>query len=368
MDGLLRDAAQFTQLELLVTQQRYDESLKLLNEAIAKNPQDRDAYLCRLLVARIVVLRRQLAELPSLRSSKRKVLSFCSALVQPRHIGWDALYRNAIQWRPRRAMLWMGGIKDCIVLQMQRLRAIRTIQKQQARASTAQRIRLSSEPRGLSQRLRHGPLPLTAVSAVSLLAVVTVTVGLLRSGDMSNQQVRANVVAVSSVTKPPVAPAASLLPAQPSVSAAAPAGNAPKAEDQGSSALRESAETAALKTLPPAVKAPVKELKKAAKAPRHPEPVAKTAPLAVRQESQEVAENKKLIGGAATRISTHFYRARRPIAVRQAAKYAAPTVETLAEGAVVAVLDVKNSWARVTLNGNAPGFVRIEYLAPVEIP
>jgi hypothetical protein len=30
----------------------------------------------------------------------------------------------------------------------------------------------------------------------------------------------------------------------------------------------------------------------------------------------------------------------------------------------VAVLDVKDSWAKVLLNGESTGFVRIEFLAP----
>jgi len=61
MDGLLHDPTRHARLELLVSQQRYEESVSLLNSAIEADPNDRDAYLYRLFVARILVLR-QVAE------------------------------------------------------------------------------------------------------------------------------------------------------------------------------------------------------------------------------------------------------------------------------------------------------------------
>ena len=51
-------------------------------------------------------------------------------------------------------------------------------------------------------------------------------------------------------------------------------------------------------------------------------------------------------------------------AVREAARFGAPTLEQLATGASVAVLNVRNSWAKVLLDGETTGFVRIEFLAP----
>jgi hypothetical protein len=47
MEGLLQDRACRSQLELLISQQRYEEIMALLSDAIAQNPLDRDARLVR---------------------------------------------------------------------------------------------------------------------------------------------------------------------------------------------------------------------------------------------------------------------------------------------------------------------------------
>ena len=60
MDGVLRDLGYRAQLELLISQQRYDDIVALLNHHLTNDPKDLDACLFRLLVARILVLRRRL--------------------------------------------------------------------------------------------------------------------------------------------------------------------------------------------------------------------------------------------------------------------------------------------------------------------
>jgi hypothetical protein len=75
-------------------------------------------------------------------------------------------------------------------------------------------------------------------------------------------------------------------------------------------------------------------------------------------------EEESPVSVAVTNTGTR-YRTRRPIAVREAARFGAPTLEQLAKGVSVAVLNVRNSWAKVLLDGETTGFVRIEFLAPV---
>src|SRR5574342_621208 len=76
MDGLLQERARRSQLELLVSQQRYEDIMALLSDAIARNPQDRDAHMFRLLVMRIILLHQALNNYQAylLPLSKRSIL------------------------------------------------------------------------------------------------------------------------------------------------------------------------------------------------------------------------------------------------------------------------------------------------------
>lgn len=406
MDGLLRDPAQFSQLELLVAQQRYDESLELLNDAIAKNPRDRAACLCRLLVARIVMLRRPLAGLSQFRLSKSKVLSLGLACARTAGVAWRAVCRITISRWPHRPFRWLRTLEDSfenmgsagsrwreippfsfsrgvrkhmkhfVVLSAQRLRTLGTTLSQRLCTNMARRfVLLTSERDPLSQPRRR-LLPVTAVSALSLLAAFAVSAVLLRGGDTSPRQLLdapSRRTLPPAVVNPPV-PEAELVavPRSQALAESRPPADSvkervPFAEPQERTPVTTEKFSEKVKQQH---KPRAQEEKARAKVPPHKsEPVAKKNQSAVLRDLNDLAHAKKApAAGAVARTSTHFYRARRPIAVRQSAKYAAPTVEKLSEGAVVAVLDVKNSWARVTLDGKAPGFVRIEYLGPVEIP
>jgi hypothetical protein len=89
-------------------------------------------------------------------------------------------------------------------------------------------------------------------------------------------------------------------------------------------------------------------------------------PVIVPPESSAVTrsgEKESPVSVAVTKTITS-YRTRGPIAIREAARFGAPTLEQLAAGAPVAVLNVRNSWAKVLVDGETTGFVRIEFLAP----
>lgn len=381
MDGLTRDPAQCSQLELLVTQQRYEESLKLLNQAIAQNPQDHDACLYRLLVVRIVVLRRQITELQPLYFSKHSVLSVWSALARLRRNIRRAALRDVTALRFDRSTLRIGVVVDFVTSRAQRLRAVLSSQSWLVWTKAARRLRPFPGGRIHLPRLLRKPSPVAAVSALSLLAVGSVTIVLLSRADTSYHRSASvqGTVAVPSVTvKPqaalPAAPSDDRTPAEIAALSRPVEASAPKAVDEERSSVRNSQVPVATKTPQAAEasnaepKALTKESKKPAKTQRQSEPMSRKTQRAMRQDSVEGGDMKNLPSAAIARTSNYFYRTRRPIAVRQAAKHGAPTVEKLSEGAVVAVLDVKDSWARITLNGKAPGFVRVEYLGPVEIP
>lgn len=353
MDGLLGDPARLSQLELLVAQQRYDESLELLNDAITSNPQDRVACLCRLLVARIVMLRWPLAGLSQFRLSKLRVLSLGLAWASSACMVRRAVCRIAISLRPQRIFRWPGTLL--------RLGAVRATLPDKLRVYRAQRFGLLASEQGSPRTRWRRSLPVTVASALCLLAAFAVSAVLLRSGATSPRpslHALARGMLPPAVVKPPAKP----LPPANSVRE-----RAPFAEPQE-------------RTLPttgkPLEKAKQERLPRVQQVntrgdvrPHNSEPVAKKNQSAVLRNMNNIAHPKKApAGGMITKTSVHFYRAQRPIEVRQAARYAAPTVEKLSEGTVVAVLDVQNSWARVTLAGKAPGFVRIEHLGPVDIP
>lgn len=378
MDGLLQDSPQFSQLELLVTQQRYDESLKLLNDAIAKNPRDRHAYLCRLLVVRIVVLRRQLAQLPRLRWSKLKIPSIASVLARPATAVGRAFSHAADWWRRRKPMPRLRGAADVVVSAGQGLRAAYAGLRQRAWASSTARFGLFSGDQGFRAPLRAKPLRVTTVSALSVIVAIAVSAILLRNADTGHPEVAA---VQPRVAVPPTAarePAAPVPPQE----AQSPTPTEPTTAASADRAPVEQETTEIHRPQPPA---PARSQISTGEAQAAPKPAAKepkpAADFAARQsqaaaKKQQAARDAAVLarakqrpaGDAVAKASSQFYRTRRPITVRQQARYAAPTVDKLSEGTIVAVLDVKNSWARVTLDGKAPGFVRIEHLGPVEIP
>lgn len=376
MEGLLRDDAQFSQLESLVTQQRYDESLELLNDAIAKNPCDRHAYLFHLLVVRIVVLRRQFAARPRLRLSQPKLFLTGSTVGRQAAMAWRALVNAAGPCRP---LAWLRTAADRVLSAGQRCRTACTGLRRRPQVIGAVRSGLFTGEQDLYPPLRRKPFRLATAFTLSLVAATAVFFVLLRSGDTSHREKTAarprgtelSTVAQLAVSSLPNGEAKTQMPTPPAANPAA-----------AGSVGRELAQVGGLQAPPrprsesstgeakAAQKPAAQEAKLSPDVATHPSEAAakKNHPAAPRNAMMQPRVPKKAASDTVAKASSLFYRARRPITVRQAARFAAPTVEKLSEGAIVAVLDVKNSWARVTLDGKAPGFVRIEHLGPVEIP
>lgn len=331
MDGIIRDASQYDRLESLIKQRRYEDSLILLNEIIKKTPQDSDAYLYRSLVTRIVALR-----------------EFCQ---NPRER--QEANNGGAPFRRLMPAAMAGAAKNLGQVHQRRLF-------------------------GLSRRFAHdwGFRLTLAASVVSMATIVTVIGFDLLLG--KNRRLTASAQTPGLAERPVAKMAAKDSEAEsPAPSNAAPSADAARSQLSRAVAVTESAmppasspvrvektnrsEELAVGPRGPAnlaAKTKKKRLKNAQRAKRRVESLDEAPPLAPRTA-------KEIYATAATPL---YYKARRPITIRQAARFAAPPLEKLSEGTLLQVIGVKNSWAKVQLQGKEPGFVRIEFLGPAEIP
>ncbi|MBM4261190.1 MAG: hypothetical protein FJ145_07065 [Deltaproteobacteria bacterium] len=312
MDGILRDAARYDRLESLIKQRRYEESIELLNQIIATTPQDSDAYLYRSLVTRIVALR-----------------EFC----QNQRERPDA-HADFKQWENERA------------------------------SNTAPNPTSARKRRrfGLTRGTAHDwgfRFALTA-SVLSMASIVTVlgTDLLLGKGRRltASTQTPANLeqraATIAAVESPPLGTASTAVENSAPPQPVAGGDNAPKiaATNRSEAGTKPSGTAIA--------KAKKKKPKGSHRAKAEGDGVDEAPAVASRPAKEHYAS-------AANPL---YLRARRPIAIRQAARFAAPTVEKFSEGTLVQVIGVKNSWAKIQLEGKEPGFVRIEFLGPADTP
>lgn len=310
MDGIVRDASQYDRLESLIKQRRYEESLTLLNDIINKTPQDSDAYLYRSLVTRIVALR-----------------EFCQ---NPRE-GQDANFGGAS---------FKGRVPG-------------------AMASAIKSLGQARQPRlfGLSRRSAHdwGFRFALAASVVSMATIVTVIGADLLLG--KSRRLTASAQTPSRVEQPAaeIASAAKDSAIAETTTTAQPQ-NSPVKIAQTSRPEEPPASTASPANLAAPTKK--KKLKKAQRSKARVESLDEAPTLAPRMAREIYATAAKPL----------YYKAQRPITIRQAARFAAPALEKLSEGTLVQVIGVKSSWAKVQLEGREPGFVRIEFLKPTEMP
>ena len=389
MDGLLQDRARRSQLKLLVSQQRYEDIMALLSDAIAQNPQDRDAHVFRLLVMRIILLHQALDNYQEnlLPLSKRSILR---GLARSGRACLRATYRARAGFTP-----WVLRIHAGCRVKLPRL--LRTDRLQQRlwqlvkglRAALYERVfengkilavRAQNRLR-MARRQRVG----FAGSAVGLISIVTVVSGFLltvfasRSPTVAQAPAaRAQMVGRSAVWSPDPMSGLETQPRReklPIFSSAVDQPSQALEEVRGDAAHRPMTEKADVKTeaskatqrATSVIKGKQNGRDATSTKPAHnTDRVDNKRPIIVSPESPAVTgsgEEESPVSVAVTYTGTR-YRTRRPIAVREAARFGAPTLEQLAAGASVAVLDVRNSWAKVLLDGETTGFVRIEFLAP----
>ncbi len=389
MDGLLQDRARRSQLELLVSQQRYEDIMALLSDAIAQNPGDRDACLFRFLVMRILLLHHALdyyqENLPPL--SKHSILR---GLARSGRACLRAACRARAGFTP-----WVLRIHAGCRVKLPRLLSTDRLQQRLGQLVKGLRAvlyeRVFENGKILAVRAQNRlcmarrQRVVFAVSAVGLISIVTAVCGVLltvfasRSPTVAQATAaRAQKVGRPAVSSPDPMSGLETQPRHEKLSIFS------SAMDQPSRALEEVRGDAVHRPVAEKADAETETSKAAQRAtsvikgkkngrdatstkPAHnTDRVDNKRPVIVPPESPAVTrsgETESPVSVAVTKTSTS-YRTRGPIAIREAARFGAPTIEQLAAGASVAVLDVRNSWAKVLLDGETTGFVRIEFLAP----
>lgn len=319
MDGILRDAARYDRLESLIKQRRYEESIALLDDIIAKTPQDSDAYLYRSLVTRIVALR----EFCQNQRERPSASSDSASLKPTNEIGARTVPSSPAPARKRRlfgltrstAHDW--GFRFALTASVLSMAAIVTVIGTDLLLGKSRRLTASAQT----------PVHV-AQSAVETAAV---------QGDRAGAS--ATLVDLDAAG------------GQLTRAAGGTDDQLPKIDSPNHSEATPVSAKAATKTKK-------KKIKGGSRAKAKVE-IADEAPAFRTRTTKEYH---------ATASNPLYFRARRPITIRQAARFAAPTIETFSEGTLVQVIGVKNSWAKVQLNGKEPGFVRIEFLGPTEAP
>jgi len=389
MDGFLQDRARRSQLELLVSQQRYEDIMALLSDAIAQNPQDRDACLFRFLVMRIMLLHHALdnyqENFPLL--SKRSILR---GLARSGRACLGAVCRARAGFT-----FWVLKIHADRRVKLPRLLSTDRLQRRLWQLVEGLRAALFESvfengkilAVGAQNRLRMAlrQRVVFVVSAVGLISIVTAICGVLLTQFASRSSTLAQAPAAKAqkVGRPAVSFPDFMngLETQPSHEKLAIFSSG---MDQPSRALEEvngdavdrpvaekaDAETEASKAAQHATSV-IKGEKNgrgatSSKPAHNTDRVDNKRPVIVPPESPAVTrsgEKESPVSVAVSKTITS-YRTRGPIAIREAARFGAPTLEQLAAGTPVAVLNVRNSWAKVLLDGETTGFVRIEFLAP----
>lgn len=331
MDGIVRDASQYDRLESLIKQRRYEDSLILLNEIIKKTPQDSDAYLYRSLVTRIVALRefcqnpreRQAANVGGAPYERWMPATMASAVKSLRQARQQRLFglprRSAHDW----------GFRLALAASVVSMATIVTVIGADLLLGKNRRLTASAQTPGLAEP------PAARITAKDSEAERTPPSNASPSADAARDQLSRAVAETESAAQSlnsPAKIAKTSRPEEPAVSTRAPANLAAKTRK--------------------------KKLKSAQRYKTKVESLDEAPTLAPRTA-------KEIYAAAAKPL---YYKARRPITIRQAARFAAPALEKLSEGTLVQVIGVKNSWAKIQLGAKEPGFVRIEFLGPAEIP
>ncbi len=388
MDDLARTKVDYAQIELLLQQHKYDEALPLLSSLVEKDPSDRQARLCRLLVMRILILRHLL-------STQAIGLSSRATAIAPRlSVSTPAFFA----FRYPSGFQLIARLRDSVYSLPVRLDKYRLaitirspIHKPWSRDSRFWNL-FQFIPRLCDSigafLARHDKRRIAAI-VVPLALVVPVSVYVLvaRHGD-NRPHLAARSAAPDSASRAAVS-IARPQPGNGNSTKPLIVANADSLLDQSSfhRVLRESddlnrplldlekdalSSSAAQNIAPrrPAVErqADVNEETRLAKvngnhaAPKH---ITKRSETSALKTSRN--EHKNRVADAPKKLMAR-YQTKQVIPIRKSAHFAAPTIKKIAKGTPVDVLAVNNSWAEVTLrndvNDNVTGFVRVEFLVP----
>jgi hypothetical protein len=365
MDGLLHDPARHAQLELLVMQQRYEESVSLLSSAIEADPNDRDACLYRLLVARIIVLR-QVAESHELSVWPVAESKIICALAHSLKLLRRALSRScaavAVWWRSGHVKAVFTGLYVRLCRESHKTWywiSRGTIRSWQIGWAKHRALTPGREVRRLAWGMRAACL----LSAISIISIITALCVIFLSRSSARSPVPREIDGPNAVLRN-LPPTASSSEAHDLVDAAnSKAGLA-------SSAERNAPRLIAVEGSPAAI-IPVESHNPQLQRGRSDSDVAKASDSIKKSSSRKAASEEignAQVGRPSPAKTTSRYIARHTITVREAPRYGAATLETFSAGASVSVLDISGSWAKILLADDQMGFVRVEFLDPPALP
>lgn len=382
MDHFAQSEVDYARIELLLQQHKYDEALPILSSLLEKEPSDRQARLCRLLVMRILILRHLLATkaisppapaaaiavrapafLAFRSSSEVQVIARLRDLVYSLPVRLDR-HRLAIAAHSLIQVPW-----PCNFQQWNRFQFISRLRNSLLARHEKHRIALAVAV----------PLALAVLVSVYVLAVWPVKnrPRLASRSAVPDSDSHATVTAAKSqpgdgtFSKPWIVESANS-PLEPSsfhrVLTRSDDLNWLLLDLEYGAPSSSGAQNIASRMAAAERKTHEKEETGVATVnDNHAEPNAVAKRLETPAFEPSSSEHKNRVANAPTTIIAR-YQAKQLIPVRKSARFGAPTIDKIAKGTSVDVLSVNNSWAEVTLrnevNDVVTGFVRIEFLVP----
>jgi hypothetical protein len=384
MDHFARTDVAYEQIELLLQQQKYDEALPILSSLIEKNPSDRQARLCRLLVVRILILRRFLGTQKIGLSARAAAIAACVRV--PMFLAFR-LQTEFQLFARRRTALYSFPVR----LNKYRLAiAARLPVHRPWSLNFRDRDQFEFIPRLLNSiafLAPQGKRHIAVAVAVPVVVTVLVSVCVLVAWPVENRRLTAKRAAPDSASPETLATAKpqpfDQNPNKPSIVRSANLALdhsgfnevLPKSDnlnrwlldfEDGAPSLNSAQNIAPrLEVKGHTNENQVTGLGKVDNDHNVPEAVAKRIDASERRPSSN--EHKSRIVDAPKKIIAQ-YQAKQVIPIRTSARFGAPTIGTISKGTPVDVSGVNNSWAEVTLkndaNDNVTGFVRMEFLVP----
>jgi len=389
MDDFARTEVNYAQIELLLQQHKYDEVLPILSSLVEKDPSDRQARLCRLLVMRILILRHLLGTQTIGLSARAAAIASRLSVRAPTFLAFRrpsgfqliARLRNSVYSFPVRLDKHRLAIAARSPIHEPWSRNFR----HRSRFQFIPRLRNSIDA-FLARLDKHR---IAVAVAVPLALVVLVSVYVLVARHVENRlRLAARSAAPDSASRTTVT-IAKPQPGDENSSKPSIVASANSALDQssfhwvltesddlnrplldlGNDALSSSAaQNIAPRTAAAERQADEKEETGLAKVNDNhavPKPVAKRFETSALKPSSN--EHKNRVADAPKKIMAR-YQTKQAIPIRKSARFGAPTIQKIAKGTPVDVLGVNNSWAEVTLkndvNDDVTGFVRVEFLVP----
>ncbi len=373
MDDSARSEVDYAQVELLLQQHKYDEALPILSGFVEKDPSDRQARLCRLLVMRILILRHLLAAktIPPPRPSTAIALRAPTWLALRAPSGFELLarLRDSVCSLPVRLDQYRLAVTARLPIQLLWSRNLRYWSRLQlmARLRNSMGVFLA----------RHDRHRVAVAAAVPLALVALISVYVLVVWPVENRaRLPVNSVA-RDFASPTTFAVATLEPRGGNYGGLWLAARTNLALDQSSfhrvlttsNDLNWPLLDLGNDVLPSSAAAQRQTDEKQETRLRKVNDNHAVAKVVKRSTTSAVnpstGEHENRVVDAPRTILARYHTTQL-IPLRKAARFAAATIQKISKGTSVDVIGINNSWAKVTVktdaNENVIGFVRMEFL------